>query len=348
MLVDSAFLLMIGLILAGLIRLVLTESKLQRLLAGSPRAAVFKAALLGVPLPLCSCSVLPVAHQLRQSGLGRGGTTSFLIATPESGVDSILLTYSLTDPVLTVARPIAAFATASVAGLVEATKEQSQNFDEITAANRTEIDSCHDDCCCPPDETAANPKRPLIRRILGGIKYAFTDLIGDLAPYLFVGYLLAGLVGVLLNQDFITLSETIRTGWGGYAAAMLLGLPMYICATSSTPLAASLLAGGFSPGAILVFLLVGPATNIATLTVVGRILGGWATVRYVVSIAVVAVICGLLTDQVYRWLQIDAAYQAGHDMAGGWLYVASAVLLTALILYQVGRQWGGRLRRILS
>lgn len=346
MLVDSALLLIIGLLLAGLIRLVLTEARMQRLLAGNPRTAVFKAALFGVPLPLCSCSVLPVALQLRKSGLGKGGTTSFLIATPESGVDSILLTYSLTDPLLTVARPVAAFATASVAGLIEA------STDDMTPAKdlaEPVTDSCCDDSCgCGSEKPAVTEHQTIPRRILGGIHYAFTDLIADLAPYLFVGYLLAGLIGMLLNQDIISISETLRSGWGGYTAAMLLGLPLYICATSSTPLAASLLAGGFSPGAILVFLLVGPATNIATLTVVSRILGGWSTLRYVISIAVVAVICGLITDQLYELWDVDAVYRAGSHLSSGWLYSAAAALLSGFIVYHVAVKWGKKLRRVFA
>jgi hypothetical protein len=252
-----------------------------------------------------------------------------LISTPESGVDSIFLTYSLTDPLLTIARPVTAFLTAMAAGYTETL------FPAQKTAIVPEEAECSDNCGCA---TAPNnvPRSRWYVRVWNGIHYAFTDLLKDLAPSLFLGFVLAGLIGALLGADASHIPESLRTGWLGYTAAMVIGLPLYVCATSSTPLAAVLLASGFSPGAILVFLMVGPATNVATIVVVRKILGFRATVRYIVSIAVVAVGAGILVDHLYRWLNVTAAYQFGSFETGlAWLYTACAVLLAAFILYYV-------------
>jgi uncharacterized membrane protein YraQ (UPF0718 family) len=333
MLVDSAFLFLIGLALAGLISVFLTSDIIARYARGGRFKSVLRASLVGVPLPLCSCSVLPVAAQLRQSGVSRAGTTAFLIATPESGADSIALTYSLTDPLLTIARPVSAFATAFAAGLI-------QKEDHIPGPAGSATESCTDECGC---QNAANPvslRSSVAARIGSGIKYAFTDLIGDLAPYLLVGYVLAGLLDSILGAHLTELPSIFKTGPISYFGAILVGLPLYICATSSTPLAAVLLLHGFSPGAILVLLLVGPATNIASLVVVKRILGGPGTLRYLAAVVVVAIICGVICDNLYGVFHLKALYGAAevHEVSG-LLYTMSAIILAALIVGHTSRKY---------
>lgn len=340
MLVDSSLLFLIGLALAGLIWLVMNRESVGRYLADRGIGGVFKASLIGIPLPLCSCSVLPVASQLRKSGASRGGVVAFLISTPESGVDSIMLTYSLTDPILTVARPISAFLAAFVAGAGEIMlRKPASALPKLDLAT-----SCCSDCS---GASVANQQHSsLPARIWSGIKYAYTDLLADLAPYLLSGFLLAGLVGALLGTDLVNLPETIRTGWLGYAGAIFIGLPLYVCATSSTPLAAVMLAAGFSPGAVLVFLLVGPATNLASLVVIGRIIGAWATVRYLLAIIAVAVISGLVVDRVYAALDMSARYASGTGAHGdSWLGILSAIVLAVFILYYSGLKVLRRLRK---
>ena len=181
MLLESALLLLIGLGLAGLLRLVLSEGKLNRFLTGDGAASVFKAALLGIPLPLCSCSVLPVAHQLRQSGVSKGGTVAFLISTPESGVDSMILTYTLMDPIMTIARPITAFLTALTAGLIE-----NQIDPGVTTPNSNPDSSLLETTCCSCDSDEPKPTSSLPRRIWAALRYAYTDLLDDLAVYLLI------------------------------------------------------------------------------------------------------------------------------------------------------------------
>jgi len=325
---DSALYFLLGLTLAGLVWVFLNEKNLSRILGKNRNQAVFRAALIGVPLPLCSCSVLPVATQLRNSGLSKGGTMSFLIATPESSIDSVLLTYSLTDPLMTVARPLAAFLTATVAGLVE------NCFDAKTAelTPLTEVKAACGCCSATPEMVVSWPKR-----VLAGLKHSFTTLIGDLAPYLLLGYILAGLAAVIFGSpvDFGT-----QGGWLAYLAALVVGVPLYICATSSTPLAAVLLGAGFPPGAIMVFLMVGPATNLTTLTVAKKILGFSSTVRYIIIIVIVSVISGLILDGLYNLLQMEVDYQpshAGHFQS--WVDTVAASILGVLILWHVLRKY---------
>lgn len=332
-LLDSAFLLLLGIFLAGVIHLLLSGEKLTKLLKGGKNAAVVKAALFGVPLPLCSCSVLPVAQQLRNSGLNKGATASFLISTPETGVDSVALTYSLMDPLMTVARPISAFLTALAAGVVINLGSES----EKAASPDTAGPACTD--CCSESPVETRPVGSVFGRLLDSLRYAFVDLLGDLAIYLVVGYLLAGLVAAVLGEDILGVPESLRSGWGAYLGAIIVGLPLYICATASTPLAAVLLVAGFSPGAIMVFLLVGPATNAASLAVVRKILGGEALVRYLAVIVLAAIMCGLAVDAVYGFSGYRPVYRVGeHAGVGGIVSVLSAVVFSVYVTWLAVRK----------
>jgi uncharacterized membrane protein YraQ (UPF0718 family) len=340
MMVESAAFFFLGLVLAGLVKALIDDERIRRFLGRNPRHTVIRAALIGVPLPLCSCSVLPVAMQLRKSGVSRGGTVSFLVSTPESGIDSILLTYSMMDPLMTVARPLAAFLSAVAAG----TSEDILGKEDQPLVLTQDYDGCDGHCDCA--STASVGRHPsLVSRIGEGLRHAFTEIMSDLAPYLLVGYALAGLVAVFFGPDANGLPAALQHGWMAYAGALVVGVPLYICATSSTPLAAVLLASGFPPGAILVFLLVGPATNLASLTVLRKILGIPATLRYLVAIVVMSILCGFALDFAYWALAVTPNYRLGTDSEGGayLAFVCFAVLLSAMILWHTGRSLIGRL-----
>ncbi|MDD3732082.1 MAG: permease [candidate division Zixibacteria bacterium] len=335
MLVSSAFLFVVGLLLAGFLWLLMNEKNIRRLIQGGGIRGVFKAALLGIPLPLCSWSVLPVASQLRKSGARKAGVMSFVIATPESGVDSIALTYSLTDPVLTVARPVTAFLTALLAGVVE-TFFKDDIKPAVFIGNRSNGD------CCGATSADNLSQKSIIIRILSSINYAFNVLLKDLAPYLMLGFVLAGLVGALLGDNPTDIPSILKTGWLGYLGAIVIGLPLYICASSSTPLAAVFLASGFSPGAILVFLMAGPATNIATLVVLKNILGNWSTVRYLTAIVVVSITGGVITDWIYGILNIPVLIRSqSTPEEHSPVSILMALGLTAFIIFY-SIQWVSR------
>lgn len=334
MLVDSAALLLLGLVLAGLVRLVLNERTIRRHLSGTRVGTVFKAAVVGIPLPLCSCSVVPVAWEIQRAGVSRGGTVSFLVSTPESGVDSIALTWSLMDPVMTVARPVVAFLTAICAGLWQTAADRHEAVDQIEPGGAALQKAACDDSNCGCHSPVGSEQEPMYRRLWSGVRYAFTDLIGDLSLYLFAGYLLAGLVASMWGGPEAGLPGFFTQGWTAYLGALVVGLPLYICATSSTPLAAAMVIAGFPPGAALVLLMVGPATNLASLAVVSRMLGPAGLIRYLTAIIVVSVICGLALDQVYTALQAAPDYASGVTDEGGGLrmFEVFAAVVTGLLI----------------
>ena len=337
MIIASAAALTAGLALAGLLSVFFNEKTLKKFLGKGRFRDVFYATMIGIPLPLCSCSVLPVAQMLRKSGVRKGATVSFLVSTPETGADSIVLTYTLLGPFMAIIRPVAAFITAMTAGIMESFYDTSAASTESSA----EETASNPSCCHSSDESSDTDTRPFYVRILEGIKYAYTTLLADLSPYLLLGFLLSGIVVTFMGTDMSILPVWLREGWGSYFGAIALGLPLYICATSSTPLAAAFLALGFSPGAVLVFLLVGPATNIASLVVVTRIIGGWSVVRYLLIIVGVSVLCGIFTDWFGQFIFVSSSETAHQHLTekGNWYSLAAAIGLTSLAAYYTLRSF---------
>ncbi len=328
LLLESSVYILFGLLIAGLLRMFLSATSVATHLGQGRFRSVFKAALLGIPLPLCSCGVLPAAAGLRKQGANKGATTAFLISTPESGVDSIAITWALLDPVMTLARPVAAFSTAAAAGVTENLLDRSH---EETAPERDltcPVDGCCEGLDCPPDEHARH--HTFFEKIRAGLRFALTDVWGDIAPWFFAGILLAGMIVVLVPEDFMA-----RFLGGGLPSMLLMlavGIPLYICATGSTPIAAALILKGVSPGAALVFLLAGPATNITSLTVLLKILGKRATAIYLVTLALFAVLFGLAVDQVYGLLGIQASAVVGQaaEWIPPWAQLLGVLILLAL------------------
>ena len=323
LLLDSSIYILFGIIIGGLLKVFLSPAYVANNLGKGRFTSVIKAAFFGIPIPLCSCGVLPAAA-LKKQGANNGATTAFLISTPESGVDSISITYALLDPIMTVARPIAAFITAVTAGIVENLRKNPEQT-IIEADKSCPIDGCCTGEGCEPAEHARH--HSFTEKITAGFKFAFGDLWGDLAVWFFIGLLLAGFITTLVPDTLIT------TYLGGGLVAMLLmlafGIPLYICATASTPIAAALILKGVSPGAALVFLLVGPATNIASLTMLVGLLGKRATTLYLATIAVVSVLSGLLLDLIYNWSGITAKAVVGQagELVPYWAQLTGAVLL---------------------
>lgn len=294
-LLDASPYILLGLFVAGLLRAFLGEELVRQHLGQGKVTSVFKAALLGVPLPLCSCGVLPVARELRKQGATKGATTAFLISTPESGVDSISVTWALMDPIMTVVRPLAAMVTAVVAGLLSNIVDKNGGMAEADCSDTTPT------CGCGCSRGA--PKTDLARRLRRGLAYAFTELWNDIGIWFFGGVLLSALIGALVPEDLL------GTFFGGGLTSMLLmllaGIPIYICATASTPIAAALILKGVSPGTALVFLLAGPATNMASLSVLLKVLGRKTVAVYLLSISLMAVLFGLGVDVLYSRLDIS-------------------------------------------
>ena len=245
------------------------------------------------------------------------------MSTPESGVDSIAITWALLDPVMTVIRPIAAFITGTLTGILI----------NLLPEETTELDVEQNDCGCQSSccESEAHANTPLARRMAAGVHYAFGELLKDIGGWLLIGVLVAGLVATLLPDDFFALLFEHQAA--SLVLMLLVGIPLYMCASASTPVAAALVLKGLSPGAALVFLLAGPATNAATLTVVARFWGRKATMVYLAVISCCSLSLGWLTNEFYAWAGIDISRwvaPAEDHSAGGW-HTFAAIVLLALI-----------------
>ncbi len=318
-----------GLLMSGVLKALIPDEFVTRHLGGNSAGAVVKASLLGVPLPLCSCGVVPVAASIRKQGAGPGPTTAFLISTPETGVDSIAITWALLDPVMTVVRPLAAFITATSAGLLV-------NLLPVEApACEAPSGSCG--CtACRGKPAVARP--PLPRALADGIGYAFGPLLRDIGPYLLAGIAIAGLITWLIPDGFI--ERHLGSGIIPMLIMLMAGIPLYVCASASTPIIAALALKGLSPGAALVFLMAGPATNAATITVVASLLGRRVAAVYVSVIAVCALVMGMAVNAVYGWLALDISSWANgaHHNEGGMFSTLAAVILLGLIARAVARR----------
>jgi uncharacterized protein len=398
---ESAPWLLLGLILAGLLKVFVPMAWMQKQLGGHGVKPVVKAALIGAPLPLCSCGVIPAAVGLRRSGASKAATTSFLVSTPETGVDSITVSYVLLGPFMAIVRPIAAITSAIVAGLLvgkddaepskpvaspAVTAEPSAKSSGSSCCASTKTDhaaptqaatssccasdtaaptnakvakasqtsccastsenskvtkeghthtenakSAESESCCATQDSATELKdNSIISRIGTGLHYAATDLVRDTTMWLLVGLFFAALVQTYVPADFLA-------QWGDGILAMLVmvlvSVPMYICATASTPIAAGLLLAGVSPGAVLVFMMAGPATNIATLGVVVNELGKRALLGYLGGVLGVALAAGILVNYLVDTFGFVVMPQIGeeHALLPHAVVVGSGIILAILM-----------------
>ena len=335
LLLDAAPWLLLGLASAGVLHAWLPMGALGRWLGGRGLRPVALAALIGAPLPLCSCGILPAAVALRRAGASREAVTSFLIATPETGVDSIALSYGILGPFFAIARPIAAVLSAMATGLLMLILPADPAVAPAPAPGKAPSSCCSKSGC---GSSAPVARQSPLRRTLAGLGYAFTALFDDLALWLAIGLAAAAVTAVLVPPQTLA-------GWGSGLPAMLavivLGVPMYICATASTPLAGALLLAGVSPGTVMVFLLTGPATNIATIAVVRRELGAAATGLYLGGLIVCSLAAGLLTDLLVGYLPLGTAapWVSAGETGHGWAEQLSVAFLAVLVAWSLWRRY---------
>lgn len=301
---ESAYYLLLGFALAGVLHVLLRRTpRFMNLLSGRGGKSVLLASLFGAPLPLCSCSVVPAALTLRRKGASKGATVSFLISVPETDIVSILLTYGLIGPVMAIVRPVAAIVTAIVTGQI--TNILDRRAEEASDKPTEEAGGC----CCDPTPDASSPEschseeggseyRADKGVIWNIFHYGFVKFFDDIIGSLVFGMILGGLITALLPE--LRLQDLAGGSFLSMLAMLVVGIPMYVCATASTPIAAGLLVAGVSPGAALVFLLAGPATNVGSLIILGRQLGKRTLIVYLVCIAVISVLMGLWLDSAYE------------------------------------------------
>jgi uncharacterized membrane protein YraQ (UPF0718 family)/copper chaperone CopZ len=312
--------LLLGFLVAGLLSVYVSPRWLERHLGGRGMGPVWKASLLGVPLPLCSCGVIPVAASLRRHGASPAATTAFLISTPQTGVDSIAVTGALLGPVFAVFRPVAALLTGVLGGGLVQVAEGRQ-------ATVTDGDD-------------AGTTAPTASRLRSAMTYGFETLPRDIGRALLVGLVLAAAISTLVPAG--SLGGLLGGGVVPVLIMMIVGIPLYVCATGSVPLAAGFIHAGVSPGAALAFLIAGPATNAATVTTLLRVLGRRTTVIYLLTVALSALGGGLLLDLLAGGLDLRLPMlHAGHHHEGiGWLdhLWAGLLVLVMAVAYRPGRR----------
>ncbi len=318
--------LLLGFLIAGLLHSFVPRALYTRLLAGNDMRSVVMAALIGVPLPLCSCGVIPTAMSMRREGASRAATVSFLIATPQTGVDSILATASLLGILFAVIRPLTAFVTAMFGGGIVALATRGAGTETRDA-----------------DASAPLPKG-FVGRCIEALRYGFVEMVQDIGRWLVIGLVVAGLITIFVPDDFFAV-------WSdrpllNMLLVLVVAAPMYLCATGSIPIAAALMLKGLSPGAAFVLLMAGPATNMAAMLVIGKVLGRKTLVLYLAAILAGAVGCGLVIDCLLpsEWFADIAVSRAGGCCGGAvtpWWQWLSGAILALLLLWA----WIARIRK---
>jgi len=333
-----------GLLFAGILHELVPDSIVTKHLGQDNISSVVKSTVFGIPLPVCSCGVIPLATSIKKSGASKGATLSFLISTPITGVDSIMATYGIFGWIFTLYRAVTSMIIAMVAGIltnifdkemvdIESTPTTSFSTlkpvgaDSISALNKKE-ESCGTGTgsCC----STTNDKKKKFS-FIASMKYAFVTLLGDIAKPLFWGLLLGALITVAIPEN---LAELLKEySWLSYLVVIAIAVPMYVCATASLPIAAGLMLSGVSAGAAFVFLSAGPATNTVTIGVVKKMLGSKSLAIYLGSIIIGSILFGLGLDYIFDASAIDPTSLIHIDKEAGIIATISAVILWGLVLW---------------
>lgn len=308
--------LLLGFLIAGIMHAFVPRTLYSRYLAGNDFRSVAMAALLGVPLPLCSCGVIPTAMSMRREGASKAATVSFLISTPQTGVDSIAATASLLGLPFAVLRPVAAFVTALFGGTL------------VGAVSRGE-----EAAASSADSAGSERATTFVGKCRSALRYGFVDMMQDIGRWLVLGLVVAGLITIFLPDGFFARFSDYPLA--NMALILLLSIPMYLCATGSVPIAAALMLKGLSPGAALVLLMAGPATNMAAILVIGKVLGRRTLAVYLLSIIAGAVGFGLIVDTLLPagWFSVASHGEfCSHCLTGSqWWKTASSILFAVLL-----------------
>ncbi|MDN4502168.1 SO_0444 family Cu/Zn efflux transporter [Alteromonadaceae bacterium BrNp21-10] len=341
--VLSAPWLLLGLAIAGMMKWMIPMELLQRHMGKNDVASIIKAAIIGAPLPLCSCGVIPAAVGLKRAGASTSATTSFLVATPETGVDSISVSYALLGPFFAIVRPIYAVISAIYTGLLVKWITTEKKPDSATNVAPTQ--SCcskkaepvtpiveSKSCCSSKDSSSSTEPQKLtwLQRIGQAMSFASGKLLEDISLWLIIGLVLAAMIKTWVAMDFLTQSGD---GIIAMLAMALIGVPMYICATASTPLAVGFLAAGLSPGAVIVFMLAGPATNISTMGMIRKEMGMPVLWTYIASIFSASIALGYFTNWLIGYFDIalmPTAVMLNHEHVS-WIDGFFAIVLALLM-----------------
>lgn len=320
--------LLFGFLMAGILSVCISPEFIERHLGGRGFGPVWKGSLLGVPMPLCSCGVIPVAAAFRRHGASRAATTSFLLSTPQTGADNIFVIYGLLGLAFAIYSPIVALTTGLLGGLLVMLFDRSNHAGNSVEEKPIE---CHESCC-----SEQSLKTNVVRRAL---EYGLVTLPRDIGVPLLVGAVIAGAIGALASPN--ELKPYLGRGVLSILLMIAVGIPIYVCSSASVPIAAGLIHLGASPGAALAFLIAGPASNAAAIATMWKLLGPRTVFLYLLTIAIAAVSAGLTLD----WLQLTLQFnipdlaQSCHDASGGWSHSFWAVLLLAVLAFSFGTEF---------
>lgn len=320
--------LLLGLLIAGILHIYVKSETTQKYLGTKTLKSVIYAALIGVPLPLCSCGVIPTGIGFRREGASKGATISFLISTPQTGVDSVLVTYSMLGWPFALLRPIVAFVTGVAGGAIA-------NFDDNQSLP---TDSASEKACC--SDKSCNSNKPTKNKLQSVFTYAFVEFLEDISLWLIIGLGIAAGISVAIPDSFF--QGYFDNSFLSMLIILAVSVPLYVCATGSVPIAAMLMMKGLSPGTALVFLMAGPATNAATITVLSKTLGKRTTVIYVGSIVAGALLFGLAVDYLLpqAWFGAIAPCTGhSHTMGTEWWKQSSAIVLSGLMAAAIWRKY---------
>ncbi len=337
-----------GLIFAGILHELVPQSIVTRHLGKENISSVLKSTLFGIPLPVCSCGVIPLATSIKKSGASKGATLSFLISTPITGVDSIMATYGIFGWIFMIYRIITSMIIAIVAGVLtnlfdkntsnsakDTLKKPSfsqaitPSGDSFSVSIPQKKISCSTDeeSCCSTNTLSDTQKFSIAE----AFRYAFVTLLGDIAKPLFWGLILGALITVAIPENLADLLK--GNSWLSYLIVIAIAVPMYVCATASLPIAAGLMLSGVSAGAAFVFLSAGPATNTVTIGVVKKMLGTRSLLIYLGTIILGSILFGLGLDMIFDANKIDPASLVHMKEEGGIVATVSSVILWGLVLY---------------
>ena len=341
---EMAPFLLLGFLLAGILHVWVPNHLYVPKISKTNFKSVLWSALFGIPLPICSCGVIPTSIALRKEGASKGASVSFLISTPATGVDSILATYSLLGGPFAILRPVAAFVTAMLGGLF--TNVVTKNEPETGVAVVGETHEPHhehehrdcdgDHCSCGQDHDEDHSKKSFVQKVRETLEYGFVNMIGDVSKWLIIGLLLGALIAAFVPDDFFLFLHEYPLLC--MVVVLVLAMPMYTCATGSIPLALALVEKGITPGAALVLLMAGPATSFASMLVVGKAFGKRTLAAYLTSIALGALFFGFIIDTFFMdtflasMLPHASAECHGHGALGVLDYICAG-LFALLIVY---------------
>lgn len=332
--------LLLGFLIAGIMHAFIPNGWYSKYLSGGKFRSVVNAAIFGIPLPLCSCGVIPTAMSLKREGAGNGAVVSFLIATPQTGVDSIFATYSLMGLPFAIVRPVVALFTAILGGVfVESGETACRKAACEGESDTSEGDACHvddgchagDGCCCGHEHTHGH--RSFWDRCVEAFKFGFVEMMEDIGKWLIVGLLIAGLITAFVPDSFFSLfkDSTLMS----MLLVLCISIPMYLCATGSIPIAVALMMKGLTPGAALVLLMAGPACNMASILVINKVLGRKVLVKYLAAITVGAVVSGVGIDYLLprEWFTANliSTDACCHEEAGWFAWTCTGVLILLLL-----------------